>query len=63
MPKILITSDSQKVILKIIDTWKGKLTWTLLCDKIAIALGVDKIERQSLAAYEIIQDSYSKRKE
>lgn len=63
MPKILITEENIKIILKLIDTWEGKLTWTLLCNKIASALGIDKIERQSLAAYETIQDSYSKRKE
>ena len=62
MPKILITEENIQIILKLIDTWEGKLTWTLLCNKIASALGIDKIERQSLAAYEIIQDSYSKRK-
>ena len=62
MPKIIITEESLKVVLKIIDTWEGKLTWTLLCEKVASALGTEKVERQSLAAYEAIQNSYSNRK-
>lgn len=62
MPKIIITEESLKVVLKIIDTWEGKLTWALLCEKVASALGTEKVERQSLAAYEAIQKSYSNRK-
>jgi regulator of replication initiation timing len=63
MPKILITPESLKVVLKIIDTWQGKLSWSLLCENVSLELGIEKIERQSLAAYEVIQQSYSKRKE
>ncbi|ASM48648.1 MULTISPECIES: hypothetical protein [Pseudoalteromonas] len=62
MPKIIITEDSIQEVLKIIDTWEGKLTWSSLCEKVAVALGKDKVERQSLAAYEVIQSSYSRRK-
>lgn len=63
MPKIIITEDSIETVLKIIALWEGKLTWTLLCEKVASALGVPKVERQSLAAYEDIQDGYSRRKD
>lgn len=63
MPKLIITEESAKVILRIIDTWSGKLTWELLCEKIAAALDVDSIQRQSLAAYVEIQQHYTKKKE
>jgi hypothetical protein len=63
MPKIIITENSIETVLKIISLWEGKLTWTLLCEKVASALGVPKVERQSLAAYDDIQDGYSRRKD
>ena len=63
MPKIIITENSIATVLKIIALWEGKLTWTLLCGKVSSALNVPKVERQSLAAYEAIQDGYSRRKD
>jgi hypothetical protein len=63
MPKIIITEDSIETVLKIIALWEGKLTWALLCGKVSSALNVPKVERQSLAAYEAIQDGYSRRKD
>ncbi|PKG55232.1 hypothetical protein [Shewanella sp. GutDb-MelDb] len=63
MPKIVITQANINTVLKLILTWEGKLTWGLLCERIARELQVDKVERQSLAAYTAIQKAYSERKE
>ncbi len=63
MPKIVITQDNINSVLKIILTWEGKLTWKLLCEKVARELEIDNVERQSLAAYSAIQKAYTERKE
>jgi hypothetical protein len=63
MPKIVITQENINIVLKLILTWEGKLTWGLLCERVARELEVDKVERQSLAAYTAIQNSYTERKE
>lgn len=62
MPKILITEDTLPLIIQHIDLWKGKLTWDLLCKKIAAELGVDSVTRQALSSNDEIKDAYTKRK-
>lgn len=63
MPKVVITSETLPIVLSLIDTWKGKLTWDLLCDKVSLALGIkDGIQRQSLSSYKDIQVAYSQKK-
>lgn len=63
MPKVVITQENIESVLKIVRMWKGKLTWTLLCDEVSRAFGIDSVERQSLASYKSIQQAYTKRKE
>lgn len=63
MPKILITEENLEDILLLINTWDSKLTWDLLCHKVAELLNVRSIERQSLANYPDIQKAFSKRKQ
>lgn len=63
MPKVVITQENIKIVLKLILTWEGKLTWGSLCERVARELEVDKVERQSLAAYTAIQRAFSERKE
>ncbi|HHQ4482920.1 TPA: hypothetical protein ACSP1H_003447 [Aeromonas veronii] len=63
MPKIVITQNNIESVLKLVRMWQGKLTWDLLCEKVASELGVESIERQSLASYSAIQEAYSKKKE
>ena len=63
MPKILITEENLEEILLLINTWDSKLTWDLLCHKVAELLNVRSIERQSLANYPDIQKAFSKRKQ
>ncbi|QLB14837.1 hypothetical protein A6B39_04890 [Mannheimia granulomatis] len=63
MPKILITEENLEEILLLINTWDSKLTWDLLCHKVAELLNVRSIERQSLANYPDIQKAFSKQKQ
>lgn len=63
MPKVVITQENIESVLKIVRMWEGKLTWTLLCDEVSKALGIESVERQSLASYKSIQQAYTKRKE
>jgi len=63
MPKIVITEKNLPNILGLINTWEGKLTWELLCQKVAIMIDVKGgVQRQSLSSYKDIQDAYSRRK-
>ncbi len=63
MPKIVITKESLPEVLDLIQTWKGKLTWPLLCEQVALSLGIkDGVKRQSLSAYEVIQIAYTEKK-
>ncbi|URK01774.1 hypothetical protein M9414_01780 [Pasteurella multocida] len=63
MPKILITEENLEDIIMLINTWEGKLTWDLLCHKVAELLNVKSIERQSLANYSGIQTAFTRRKQ
>ena len=63
MPKILVTNENLEEIIHLINTWEGKLTWDLLCPKVAELLNIKSIERQSLAHYPDIQSAFSKRKQ
>ncbi|WP_439258036.1 hypothetical protein [Lonepinella sp. BR2271] len=62
MPKILITEENLEEVIYLINTWEGKLTWDLLCEKVAQLLNIKSIERQSLANYPDIQQAFSKKK-
>lgn len=63
MPKILITEENLEDIIMLIKTWEGKLTWNLLCSKVSELLNIKSIERQSLANYPDIQETFSKQKQ
>ena len=64
MPKLVVTKDSLPVVLALINTWEGKLTWELLCEQIAMQLDIEGgVQRQSLSSYKEIQEAYSLRKE
>lgn len=63
MPKILITEENLEDIIMLIKTWEGKLTWNLLCSKVAELLNIKSIERQSLANYPDIQKAFSQQKQ
>ncbi|EGR0748943.1 hypothetical protein BBM24_04880 [Vibrio parahaemolyticus] len=63
MPKIVITSKSMPDVLHLIETWKGKLTWPLLCEEIMAQLQIDGVTRQTLSSYKEIQEAFTARKQ
>jgi patatin-like phospholipase/acyl hydrolase len=63
MPKIVVTKESMPEVLHLIETWQGKLTWSLLCEKIMAMLQVDEVTRQTLSSYKEIQEAYTTRKQ
>ncbi|PMH39905.1 hypothetical protein BCU68_07365 [Vibrio sp. 10N.286.49.B3] len=63
MPKVVITAETLPDVLDLINNWQGKLTWSLLCEQVALQLGIDGVQRQSLSAYKEIQNSYTEKKE
>lgn len=63
MPKIVITSKSMPDVLHLIETWKGKLTWHLLCEEIMAQLQIDGVTRQTLSSYKEIQEAFTARKQ
>lgn len=59
----MVDEDSKKSIIKIIDSWRGKLTWEKLCQKVSDELGFDQIiSRHTLLAYDDIKHAFSTRK-
>ncbi|MFB0981573.1 MAG: hypothetical protein QMC62_11745, partial [Alteromonadaceae bacterium] len=63
MPKIVITAENIPEVLHLIETWKGKLTWPLLCEDTMIMLQLDNVTRQALSGYKAIQEAYTARKQ
>lgn len=63
MPKIVVTEENIKEIVGLIDTWNGKLSWPLLCEKVKVMLGLSKVTRQTLSSYDVIQKAFTNRKE
>lgn len=61
MPKIVITAENITDIVHLIDIWKGKLTWPLLCEEVIKILELDSVTRQALSSYEIIQKAFTAR--
>jgi hypothetical protein len=63
VPKILVDEDSKKEIIKIIDSWRGKLTWESLCQRVSRELKFDEvISRHTLLAYDEIKLAFSTKK-
>lgn len=63
MPKILVDDDSKRLIFKIIDSWRGKLTWERLCEKVSRELNFDQvISRHTLLSYDDIKLAFSTKK-
>lgn len=63
MPKIIVDDDSKKEILKIIDSWQGKLTWNDLGERASRELGLDSpISRYTLMSYDDIKLAFTERK-
>ena len=63
MPKIVITAENISEVLHLIETWKGKLSWPLLCEEVMVMLQLDDVSRQALSGYDNIQKAYTARKQ
>lgn len=64
MPKIMVDEDSKRAIIKIIDSWRGKLTWEKLCLHVSNELEFEGvISRHTLLAYDDIKNAFSTKKE
>lgn len=65
MPKVSVTDENLPKILNIIDTWKGKMTWGLVIEKVEdkVLSSGETITRQALSSYVEIQDAYTNRLE
>ncbi|WP_146492962.1 hypothetical protein [Vibrio cyclitrophicus] len=50
------------IVVRLISGWPDKLTWALLVLRVQDITGVE-ITRQALEKYEVVKDSYQKRKE
>lgn len=57
-----LTDDMIYKIVKLLDSWNGKLTWDTLLDTIALRL-YQRYTRQTLHKHERIRAAYSQRKE
>jgi hypothetical protein len=63
MPKILVDDDSKRTIFKIIDSWRGKLTWESLCEKVSRELNFEQvISRHTLLSYDDIKLAFTTKK-
>ncbi|MFV8463499.1 hypothetical protein ACNO7T_20295 [Vibrio campbellii] len=65
MPKIVITENNILDVVSLIDTWQGKLTWPLLCERVTELLGLKggAVTRQTLSSYKSIQEAYTAKKQ
>jgi hypothetical protein len=64
MPKKIISDKVIKKTSDIITTWKGKLTWDLLCERVTKECGLEtKVSRHTLLEYEEIKLAFNGRKE
>lgn len=57
MPKAKLSTDDIDNIVNLLTTWRGKLTWELLIDKVAAVLG-RSYTRQALHDHKPIQRAY-----
>lgn len=63
MPRTVITSNNKKKILDIIFAWKGKLSWSLLCERVTRELRLNTtISRHTLLAYEDVKIAFDEKK-
>lgn len=61
MPKKVITKATLPKVLRELDRWEGKLTWSLFCTRVAKVLGVESISRHTLYLHAAIKEAFSQR--
>jgi hypothetical protein len=63
MPKIVVSDDVHKNVLTLLASWKGRLTWKLLCERVTREFGLKKeVSRHTLLAYKDIEIAFNNRK-
>lgn len=61
MPKIIVTKAALPKILRELDRWEGKLTWTLFCARVAAVLGVGSVSKHTMYLYPTIKERFQQR--
>jgi len=61
MPKRIITRSSLPKIMRELDRWEGKLTWSLFCDRVAVVLGVGSVSRHAMYLYPAVKERFQRR--
>lgn len=63
MPKTIITESTMPIALHELDKWSGKLTWVLFAERLAKALGEQKISRYTLLSYPVLVETFNAKKD
>ena len=64
MPKHIVTDDVRSVVLSMIDSWQGKLSWKLLCERVSRECALDAtISRHTLLTYPDIELAFKIKKD
>lgn len=61
MPKKIITKATLPKIMRELDRWEGKLTWPLLCERVAMVLKVPSISKHTMYLYPAIKERFQQR--
>lgn len=61
MPKRVVTRSSLPKILRELDRWSGKLTWSLFCGHVAKILGVESVSRHTMYLYPAVVERFQQR--
>lgn len=63
MPKHIVTRSSLPKILRELDRWEGKLTWSLFCGRVAKVLGVGTVSRHTMYQYPAVVERFQQRQQ
>src|SRR5699024_7730559 len=63
MPKKIVTRSTLPKILRELDRWEGKLTWSLFNARVANVLGVESISKQTMYQYSAIKQAFQQRQQ
>jgi len=61
MPKQIVTKTTLPKILRELDRWEGKITWTLFCDRVAEVLNVPSVSKHTMYLYPAIKERFQQR--
>jgi len=61
MPKRIVTKANLPKILRELDRWEGKLTWSLFCERVAKVLNVASVSKHTMYDYPAIKERFQQR--